>query len=437
MKQDFAVSTVEALDRPALEAYQAKRLTQLLAATIGHNPFYTRKFRAAGITAGAFHSIKDIGILPLTTKVELVSDQAAHPPFGTKLTEPIGNYTRYCQTSSTTGSPLRWLDTNESWEWVQECWKAVFRGARVGAGDRIFFPFSFGPFLGFWSAFETGAQIGAHCIPGGGMSSLVRLELIRNLKATVICCTPTYALWLAEIAANDETATAPLSESDVRVLIVAGEPGGSIPATRERIERAWGARVIDHHGLTETGPLSFECWENPGFLHLNEAQFICEVVDSNGDSVPDGQRGELVVTNLGRVASPVIRYRTGDIVVKRSGTCVCGRTWARLEGGILTRADDMVNIRGVNVYPTSIESVVRAIPEIIEFRSTVSQQGVMRTLSLEIEVNAGGDSTSTSTKLVRQLRSALGLTVPVRVVDKGTLPRFEMKARRFVVEGEK
>jgi phenylacetate-CoA ligase len=437
MKQNFAVPALESLDRPALETHQSRRLSQLLAATIGHNPFYTRKFRAAGISADAIHSIKDIGILPLTAKVELVADQAEHPPFGTKLTEPIGNYTRYCQTSSTTGSPLRWLDTNESWEWVQECWKAVFRAARVGAGDRIFFPFSFGPFLGFWSAFEAGAQIGAHCIPGGGMSSAVRLELIRNLKATVICCTPTYALWLAETAANDDDAASVLSETDVRVLIVAGEPGGSIPATRGRIEQAWGARVIDHHGLTETGPLSFECWENPGFLHLNEAEFICEVVDSMGAPVPDGQRGELVVTNLGRTASPVIRYRTGDIVVKRSEACICGRTSARLEGGILTRADDMVNIRGVNVYPTSIESVVHAIPEIIEFRSTVSQHGALRTLSLEIEVEGGGDSSAAASKLVRQLRSALGLTVPVQIVEQGTLPRFEMKSRRFVVEGGK
>ncbi|HVQ63010.1 MAG TPA: AMP-binding protein, partial [Terriglobia bacterium] len=342
MKQDFASSTLESLDRSALEAHQSNRLKQLLASIDGKNPFYTRKLRAAGVSIASIRLPEDLETLPLTAKGELVADQAEHPPFGSNLTEPIGNYTRYCQTSSTTGSPLRWLDTNESWEWVQECWKAVFRGARVGAGDRIFFPFSFGPFLGFWSAFEAGAQIGAHCIPGGGMSSSVRLELIRNLKATVICCTPTYALWLAEIAENDETAQGPLSETDVRVLIVAGEPGGSIPSTRERIEQAWGARVIDHHGLTETGPLSFECWENPGFLHLNEAEFICEVLDSGGNRVPDGKRGELVVTNLGRTSSPVVRYKTGDIVVKRSGTCICGRTWARLEGGILSRADDMV-----------------------------------------------------------------------------------------------
>ena len=438
MKQGFVASPSECIERSALESRQAARLQTLVAAILGHNPFYTRKLRAAGVSGSSFRVPQDLARLPLTAKQELVADQAEHPPFGTKLTEPIGNYTRYCQTSSTTGSPLRWLDTNESWQWVMDCWKAVFRGARVGTGDRIFFPFSFGPFLGFWSAFEAGAQIGAHCIPGGGMSSAVRLELIRKLKATVVCCTPTYALWLAEIAAKDETVSSPLSETDVRVLIVAGEPGGSIPATRERIEQAWGARVIDHHGLTETGPLSFECWENPGFLHLNEAEYICEVLDpSTGDPVEDGQRGELVVTNLGRVASPVIRYRTGDIVVKRAEPCVCGRTWARLEGGILARGDDMVNIRGVNVYPTTIESVVRAIPEIVEFRSTVSQTGVMRTLSLEIEVGSGQESSATSAKLVKELRSALGLTVPVRVVGTGTLPRFEMKARRFVVEGGK
>jgi phenylacetate-CoA ligase len=439
MRESLALPTLECADRRTLESHQAKRLRELLASVDGRNPFYTRKLRAAGVSVGSLRLLEDLGSLPFTIKNELVRDQEEHPPFGSKYSEPIENYTRYCQTSSTTGSPLRWLDTNDSWQWVLECWKAVFRGARVGQGDRIFFPFSFGPFLGFWSAFEAGAQIGAHCIPGGGMSSQVRLELIRNISPTVICCTPTYALWLAEIAGKDDKTLKPLAECGVRVLIVAGEPGGSIPSIRERIERAWGARVIDHHGLTETGPLSFECWEKPGFLHLNEAEFICEVVDSaTGQPVPDGQRGELVVTNLGRSASPVIRYRTGDIVVRRLGPCACGRTWANLEGGIIARADDMVNIRGVNVYPTGVESVVRAIPEIVEFRSTVSQAGAMRTLSIEIEVaDDVTDGAAISAKLTRQLRSALGLTVPVRIVASGSLPRFEMKARRFVVEGGK
>ena len=152
--------------------------------------------------------------------------------------------------------------------------------------------------------------------------------------------------------------------------------------------------------------------------------------------MPTAQPGELVVTNLGRTASPVIRYRTGDIVVRRSEPCACGRTWARLEGGILARADDMINIRGVNVYPGGIESVVRRFPEVVEFRSTVSQAGAMRVAAVSRSRwrrrrrrrRRRGAASS------QQLREALGLTVPVHVVAAGTLPRFEMKARRFVVE---
>ena len=176
------------------------------------------------------------------------------------------------------------------------------------------------------------------------------------------------------------------------MLIVAGEPGGSIPSTRERIERGWGARVIDHHGLTEVGPISFECWEAPGALHLNEAEYICEVLEPGSRSpVADGERGELVVTNLGRAASPLIRYRTGDIVVRRSGLCACGRTFARLEGGILARVDDMVNVRGVNVYPSAVEAVVRRFAEVAEYRATVAANGSLRELSVEIELMPGVD----------------------------------------------
>jgi len=433
------ISSVECLDRETLATQQACRLERLLAETYRRNPFYKRKLGEAGVAVHALRLPKDLARLPLTAKSELVADQAANPPWGTALGEPIERYTRYCQTSSSTGLPLRWLDTNESWQWILECWKPVYRAARVGPGDRIFFPFSFGPFLGFWSAFDAGCQIGAQCVPGGGMSSQIRLRMIETIGATVVCCTPTYALRLADLAAEENGVgkdAPPLSEGSVRVLIVAGEPGGSIAATRERIERSWGARVIDHHGLTETGPISFECWESPGALHVNEGEYICEVLDpSTGRAVPDGQEGELVVTNLGRAASPVIRYRTGDMVVRRTDPCRCGRTWARLEGGILARVDDMVNIRGVNVYPTAIESVVRRFPEIVEFRSTASRNGAMRTLSIEIEPAPGaGDLGALAEKLSQQLFLALGLTVPVRIAEPGSLPRFEMKARRFVIE---
>jgi phenylacetate-CoA ligase len=424
---------LERADPAARTAVQMARLSQMIRQIHGRNAFYTRKLDNAGIRRGMFDPRADFTKLPLTTKSELIADQRTSPPWGTVLTEPIDRYTRYNQTSSTTGSPLRWLDTNESWQWLLECWKAVYRGANVAASDRILFPFSFGPFLGFWTAFEAGCQIAAHCIPAGGMSSEARVALIDTLAPTVICCTPTYALRLAEVAAADRQIGKRLADSSVRVLIVAGEAGGSIGSTRARIETPWGARVIDHYGLTELGPIAFECWESPGSLHLNECEYICEVLEPGADrEVPDGERGELVITNLGRTASPLIRYRTGDVAVRRSGRCACGRTLARLEGGILSRVDDMVNVRGVNVYPSAVEAVVGRFLEVVEYRATVATKGSLRELSLEIEVATG--SSSIDQRIGVAMRDALGLTVPVHVVGAGVLPRFEMKARRFVVE---
>ena len=428
------VPPLECLTPEALAAHQFRRLHALLAALDGGNGFYAAKLGAAGVGASDVRSLADLSQVPVTTKAELVLDQQTHDPWGTALSEPIDRYTRYFQTSSTTGRPLRWLDTAESWQWVLDCWKAVYRAARVEAGDRIFFPFSFGPFLGFWSAFEAGAQIGAQVVPGGGMSSQVRLGMIEGVGATVLCATPTYALRLAEVALEAHSASW-LAGLGVRVIIVAGEPGGSIPATRDLIARRWGARVIDHHGLTEVGPVSFECWERPGGLHLNEAEFIGEIVDPvSGAPVPDGTLGELVITNLGRTASPLLRYRTGDLVVRRRGTCACGRTLAWLEGGILARADDMVTVRGVNVYPVAIEAVVRQVPGVAEFRSTVAREGAMRTLAIEIELEpATPDAGAVPQRVAGDLRQALGLTVPVQVVAAGSLPRYELKSKRFIV----
>ena len=431
----------ECVSRDELGRRQTERLVLLLNAVDGRNPFYTRKWSDAGVRVADLVLPRDLQALPLTTKAELVADQDENAPWGTALTEPLERYTRYNQTSSTTGRPLRWLDTNESWQWALECWRAVYRAAHVDRTDRIFFPFSFGPFLGFWTAFEAGTQMGAHCVPAGGMSSEARLALIDIVQPTVVCCTPTYALRLSEVAeAGGGGSTGTLADSAVRTLIVAGEPGGSIPSTRERIEHAWKARVIDHHGLTEVGPVSFECWESPGDIHLNECEFLCEVLDpSTGAPVEDGQQGELVVTTLGRTASPVVRYRTGDLVVRVSdddGPCACGRTLARLRGGILSRVDDMVCVRGVNVFPAAIEAVVRAVDDVVEYRATVRRADALADLSLEVEIapSAGRDQANIVALVSSRLRQSIGLTVPVTAVGPGSLPRFEMKARRFVVE---
>lgn len=418
--------------RAAITARQRQRLAALVDRVAATNAFYRRKFAAAGVDARA--AARDgIAGLPFTTKAELIADQDAHAPWGTAHTEPIEAYTRYHQTSSTTGRPLRWLDTNESWQWALDCWKAVFAAARVGPGDGVFFAFSFGPFLGFWTAFEAGCQLGAHCVPGGGMTSHQRLALIDALAPAVLLCTPTYALRLAEVAQAEAAGRRPLTRSGVRTIVVAGESGGSLPAVRARIERAWGARVIDHYGLTEVGPVAFEDWDRPGGLYVNEAEFIAEVLDTTGRPVPDGELGELVLTNLGRIASPVIRYRTGDIVRARTAPCATGPAYLWLDGGVLARADDMVTIRGVNVYPTAVDAVVRAHADVTEFRATVGRASAMLQLTVEVEVRAGADPAATAQAVALALKDALGLTVAVRAVAADALPRFEMKARRFVI----
>lgn len=424
----------ECLSREAIIGAQEARLQALLRAIRGRNAFYDRKFAAAGIDVQGLRQEGGLTALPFTTKEELVADQASNPPWGTALTEPLERYVRYNQTSSTTGEPLRWIDTAESWQWMLECWKAVYRAAGVTSRDRILFPFSFGPFLGFWTGFDAATQMGAHAIPAGGMTSLQRLGLIRTLEPTVVCCTPTYALRLLDVAGK-AVDDASLTGNSVRLVIVAGEPGGNIPATRRRIERGWKARVIDHHGLTEVGPVSFECWECPGSLLVNEREFIAEVIDPDGDDpVPDGKQGELVLTNLGRTASPVIRYRTRDLVVRATSPCVCGRTFARLEGGIVARTDDMVSVRGVNVYPSAVEAAVRGIEAVVEYRCTIRTAAAPHAIALEVEVAPDADTASVIASLAGRLRDAFGLAIPVTAVRAGSLPRFDMKSRRFVVD---
>jgi phenylacetate-CoA ligase len=225
-----------------------------------------------------------------------------------------------------------------------------------------------------------------------------------------------------------------LARSSVRALIVAGEPGGSIPETKRVIESAWGARMFDHSGMTETGPMTFECLEAPGGIHVIENEFIVEVVDhQTGRAIPDGEPGELVVTNLGRWGSPLIRYRTGDQVRLTRGPCKCGRTFARLEGGILGRVDEMFIVRGNNVFPTAVEAVLRRFPEMAEFRVNILEDGTLTRIRLEIEPVPGfADSPSLCERVGRTLQETLSFKADVVGVPVGTLPRFEMKAKRFV-----
>lgn len=440
------------MTREHIQQHQAGRLQELLRWLVPANRFWTRKWQVAGLDL----SNLDFASLPLTTKAELVEDHQANPPYGSNLTFRPEAYSRFCQTSGTTGLPLRWLDTPDSWQWMLGCWEQIFEMAGLRADDRLAFPFSFGPFLGFWAAFEGAARLGRLCLPGGGMSSEARLRFIEENQATVVCCTPTYALRLAEVAADlakqPESSTAAEMFKSVRMLIVAGEPGGSVPSIRQKIEEAWGARVIDHWGMTEVGPLAGECVENPGGLHILETECIAEIIDpTTGATVGSGEwgvgsenseaqpiRGELVITNLGRTGSPMIRYRTGDIVELDPEPCPCGRQLMRLKGGILGRVDDMLTIRGNNVFPTAIEAILREFPEVIEFQFHTVTRDSMPQLQIEIETTMGVPDVEQIEEfhaMIDRIESAihdrLHFRPEVVPVPPHSLPRSEMKSQRM------
>ncbi|HBI28292.1 MAG TPA: phenylacetate--CoA ligase, partial [Deltaproteobacteria bacterium] len=298
----FFDQATETLSRAELQALQERKLRSLLEQLAGRNRFYTEKLKAAGVAFTEIQALDDLSRLPLTTKSELVEAQHVAPPFGTNATFPETAYTRFHQTSGTTGTPLRVLDTPESWHWWGKCWGHVLAGAGLTAEDRLFLPFSFGPFIGFWATVEGSRQLGTLMIPGGGRDSLQRLQLMKELGATAICCTPTYALRLAEVARESGF---DLGDIPIRVTVHAGEPGANLPATKARIEETWGAKCFDHAGASEVGAHSFECEAQPGGTHVIESEFIIEVLDSEtGKVCAPGETGELIITNLGRIGYP-------------------------------------------------------------------------------------------------------------------------------------
>ena len=404
----------------ALGDRQLERLNALLVEILPANGFYASKL---GDAVGPFSSLAEFAeAVPFTTKEELAADHEAHPPYGTTHTFPLNHYVRFHQTSGTRGNPLIWMDDVEGWDYfIVSGWMWVWHRAEIGVGDCAFFPFSFGPFLGFWGAYEAAARIGIRVVPGGGMTSEDRVRLLERCGANVLCCTPTYALRLAEVAKelNVDAAALPVEK-----VLVCGEPGGSIAEVRTRIEEAWGATVIDHHGMTEVGPVTVTAPGHRDLLEVCHEAYLAEVINPETlEPLSVGGMGELVLTTLGRAGSPLLRYRTGDLVrvVELDGE-------PAFAGGIIGRSDDMVVIRGVNVYPSAVEAVVRSVEGISEYEVQISQREALPEMSLRVEGSADAAET-----LQKRMREVLSLRVPVEAVAPGTLPVFEVKAKRWKV----
>ncbi len=412
----------------ALSSHQESRWQALLE--YGLSPWLQTQWKQHGIDWRSIKSLTDLKRVPCITKADLMQDQLNAPPYGTNLNQPISSYVRLHQTSGTTsGQPLRWLDSATSWNWILHCWQVIYDVVGIERTDRFFFPFSFGPFLGFWAAFEGAARRGCLVLPGGGASTVARLKFLQENQATILCSTPTYALRMLEVAREENIS---LEKSAIRMLILAGEPGANIASTRHLIEAGWGARVIDHWGMTEIGPLGIECRENPGGFHLMEEECYVEVLDPDSDREATlGDEGELVITTLGRVHSPVVRYRTGDRVRLDPNPCPCGRVWKRCLNGVVGRTDDMLLIKGNNVYPSMIEGVIRANPYIDEFQIVIDGRRSSE-MQLRLELHQRDVEEQVKDSLIQQFRDQYHFRPEIEFVRPGTLPRSEMKSKRVV-----
>ncbi|HEY7659276.1 MAG TPA: AMP-binding protein [Actinomycetota bacterium] len=428
----------ETMPRERLEALQLRKLRTLVAWADANVPFHAERLRAAGVTADSLQTLEDIRRIPFMTRDEWMQGQLESPPYGTMLAARPERAIRYHTTSGTTGkTPLRVLDSMKDWEWIAEMWCYGLWGFGVRPADSVFIAFGYATFIGFWGLHYASEKIGALVLPGGAMPTDARVSAIVDSGATVVASTPTYALRMAQEA---KTLGIDLANAPVQRLILSGEPAGSIPATKALIEAQWGARAADTAGMTEVGTIMvFECERQPGGTHIIEDHYIEEVVDPETDEpVPYGEMGERVVTSFGRGFIPVLRYRTRDFVVRvPHDACDCGRTFDIYEGGLRGRVDDMKLVRGTNVYPRAVEAIVRDHPEIDEFQIRLfTEEGIRDEIEVLVEIP---DETVDGSRLVDGLGRELAeahenLRFGVRQVELGSLPRFELKAKRVVDE---
>jgi phenylacetate-CoA ligase len=436
-KKTYWRPELETLPREKLEALQLDRLRERMAHVYERSAMYRRKFDQAGVRPSDIRSLADVPRIPFTVKEELRESQAAHPPWGDFLCIPPEEGVRVFQTTGTTGIPVRVLLNHVDWTThFYEQFMHFMRGYGITTSDILFVPFNYGLYIAWWGFQHALEQAGVMIVPGGGQSTQDRVRNIFAWGATVVCGTPTYLLYLAETAEKMGT---PLRESNVRTVVTAGEPGANIPSTKRAIEERWGARCYDDIGSTEISNFGFECTAQKG-THVIESMFLAECLDPESlEPVEPGEIGELVLTNLCTESMPLIRYRMRDLVRFEHETCACGRTFLRLDGGILGRSDDMFQFAGVNIFPSAIENLIRDVPEFsTEYQLVVPRIGSGKHLRIRLEpartdIPQGGMERAIR-DFVDTVHYRITITPDVEVVPVGELPRFELKAKRVIRE---
>jgi len=426
---------LETLPREKLAELQLKKFKSIFNWAYEHSKFYHKLYSDAGIEPGDIRTFEDIRKIPKVEKSMMRAIQGKEPyPYGDMLAMPLERVTIYHQTSGTTGQPVYQADSWQDWDWWAEAWACLLYAQGYRNYDRLFLPFGYNIFVAFWGAHYGAEKLGCEVVPGGVLNTEGRILKMQELRATAMAATPTYVLGMADTARR-KLGIDPAKDLQIRRITVAGEPGGSIPTTKKRMEEAWGAKVYDHVGATEIGAWSFECTYQSG-LHINEALFLVEIEDiDSGEIITEpGRRGKMVITALDRMAQPCIRFDSKDVIEWSPDKCECGRTYRLLKGGVIGRADDITKVKGVLLAPTSIEEVVRSIPELSdEYEVLVTKKGDLDDITLKVELTPGQQNNIVTirAKLIDQLRVRTNLGYNLEFHEYGTLPRYDVKAKRF------
>ncbi len=421
----------ETLPREAIEALQLKRLQQTLERVYATVPFYQQNFKKVGATPADIRSLDDLRRLPFTYK----QDMRDNYPYGL-FAAPLNQIVRIHASSGTTGKPTVVGYTRRDINMWAELMARSYAAAGANSSDVIHNAYGYGLFTGGLGAHYGAERLGASVIPMSGGNTQKQILIMKDFGSTIITCTPSYSLYLAEALAQEGIKPGDLK---LRVGILGAEQWSE--EMRTQIEANLGIKAIDVYGLSEIlGPgVAIECIEAQNGLHIWEDHFIAEIIDpDSGEVLPHGERGELVITTITKEGIPMIRYRTRDITRILPEPCICGRTHIRLER-LSGRTDDMLIIRGVNVFPSQIESVLVGIKGVEpHYQLIVEREGNLDTLEVQVEVNE--ETFSDEVKVLQQLgneirkqiKDLLGITCKVRLVEPKSIARSEGKAKRVI-----
>ena len=434
-KQKFWNPALETLPPEKIKQLQLSKFKKIFRWTYEHSTFHRRLYDNAGIKPQDIQTFEDIQRVPKVEKSMMRDIQRKEPfPYGEALCVPLDEVTIFRQTSGTTGQPVYQPDTWQDWEWWMECWSYILWAQGYRPQDRVFIPFGYNIFVAFWAGHYAAEKIGCEVIPGGVLDTKARILKIQELQATAMMGTPTYILGMAETASMKMNMDP--AQLSINKITCAGECGASIPSTKKRLEEAWGAKVYDHAGATEIGAWSFECADQPGGMHVNEALFLVEIEDVETGEIIEapGRRGKMVITALDRMAQPCVRFDSKDVIEWAAEPCSCGRTSRLIKGGVVGRADDITKVKGVLLAPSAIEEVVRSIEGLgDEYEVIVEKAGDADQIKLRVEVlpEAEDQCTLIENELVDQLRLKTNLRYDIEICGCETLPRYEVKAKRF------